>query len=390
MSVEVKVPTFPESIAEGEIAEWHKAPGDAVAEGETIVEIETDKVVLEVPAMHDGVMGDHLKAEGDTVTSTEVIGHMEEGAVAATKTADQPDIKTEAPKVESTPAPQAAAKQAEVGQDGSPAVRRIASENDVKVADVPGTGKAGRVTALDVKQYVSGGARKEERVKMTRLRKTVAGRLMDVQATTAMLTTFNEVDMTAVKALRAQYKDKFEKSHGTRLGFMSFFMKAATEALKRFPSVNASIDGEEIVYHNYFDISVAVASPRGLVVPVVRDVDQLSMAGIEQSIRDFAGKAKNGTLTIEEMQGGTFTITNGGTFGSMLSTPILNAPQSAILGMHNIVDRAMVVDGEIKVRPVMYVALTYDHRIIDGSESVQFLRTIKECLEDPARLLLAV
>ena len=362
MSTEIKVPQFPESIYEGEIAAWHFNEGDAVAEGDTVVEIETDKVVLEVPAPADGVMGKRTKEEGDTVTSEEVIGHMEAGAAAP---AEQQ--------------PAAPAQQAADNQSATPAVRRALGENDLAAKDVSGSGKGGRITVGDVQNHLSGGAtsqapvaaRGERREKMTRLRKTVAKRLLDVQHNNAILTTFNEVDMKPVMDLRKAYKDQFEKQHGVRLGFMSFFIKAATEALKLFPEVNASIDGDEIVYHNYFDISVAVSSPRGLVVPVLRDVDHMSMANVEATIREFAVKAKEGSLSIEDMQGGNFTITNGGTFGSMLSTPILNAPQSAILGMHNIVERPVAINGEVVIRPIMYLALSYDHRIIDGAQSNQ-------------------
>lgn len=382
MSIEIKAPSFPESISEGEIASWHVAEGDGVAEGDILVEIETDKVVMEVPAPADGVMGAITKGEGETVLSEEVIASMTAGEAPA-KAAPE----AEAPKAEAAPASKAEPQKAE-SVEGSPAVRRMANESGVNPANVPGSGKGGRVTAVDMRQALAGGVRQEERVPMSRLRKTVAKRLKDVQNTTAMLTTFNEVDMKPVMDIRSKYKDEFEKSHEVRLGFMSFFVKAATEALKQFPSVNASIDGEDIVYHGYYDVGVAVSSPRGLVVPVVRNTDQLSMADIEQSIRDYAGKARGGSLDIEDMQGGTFTITNGGVFGSMLSTPIINAPQSAILGMHNIVERAVVVNGEVVVRPVMYLALSYDHRIIDGRESVGFLKAIKDMLEDPARILL--
>lgn len=392
MSTEIKVPQFPESISEGEIAAWHFNEGDAVTEGDTVVEIETDKVVLEVPAPADGVMGKRTKEEGDTVTSEEVIGHMEAGAAAPAPAAEKP-----AAPAEQHPAA-APAQQTADNQSATPAVRRALGENDLAAKDVAGSGKGGRITVGDVQNHLSGGAtsqapvaaRGERREKMTRLRKTVAKRLLDVQHNNAILTTFNEVDMKPVMDLRKAYKDQFEKQHGVRLGFMSFFIKAATEALKLFPEVNASIDGDEIVYHNYFDISVAVSSPRGLVVPVLRDVDHMSMANVEATIREFAVKAKEGSLSIEDMQGGNFTITNGGTFGSMLSTPIINAPQSAILGMHNIVERPVAINGEVVIRPIMYLALSYDHRIIDGAQSVTFLRTIKEYLEEPARMLMQV
>lgn len=399
MSIEIKVPTFPESISEGEIAAWHKSEGDAISEGDILVEIETDKVVLEVPAMVDGVMGKQLKAEGDIVASEEVIGQLTEGAAAPQATSTD--------KVNDA----ASASDDSSQQDVSPAVRRLLSEHDLSVDQVTGSGKNGKVTADDVKRHLAAGqkpaeqqnsnvpqkplltntdGRIEERVKMTRLRKTVASRLLKVQQDNAILTTFNEVDMQPVMDLRKAYKDQFEKKHDVRLGFMSFFVKAATEALKQFPEVNASIDGEDIVYHGYFDISIAVSSPRGLVVPVLRNTDQMSMADVEKQIRVFAKKARDGALSIEEMQGGTFTITNGGGFGSMLSTPIINAPQSAILGMHNIVERPVAINGEVVIRPIMYLALSYDHRIIDGAQSVTFLKTIKEYLEQPARILLQV
>ena len=396
MSIEIKVPVFPESISEGEIATWHKASGDPVAEGDVLVEIETDKVVMEVPAAYAGVMGDIVKNEGDTVASEEIIGHMIQGDAAAL-----PAAKEEAPAEKKASKPTATESQ----HDASPAVRRILAEREISAGQVTGTGKGGRLTVQDVKDHADGGESKaakaapvaslnatsgrvEERVKMTRLRRTIAKRLLEVQQTSAMLTTFNEVDMKPVMDLRKKYKDQFEKKFGVRLGFMSFFLKAATEALKQFPAVNASIDGDELVYHGYFDIGVAVSSPRGLVVPVVRNVDQLGLAGIEESIRGFAGKAKEGTLAIEDMQGGTFTVTNGGVFGSLLSTPILNPPQTGILGMHKIQDRPMAVDGEIVIQPMMYLALTYDHRIIDGKTAVQFLVAIKDLIEDPARILL--
>lgn len=379
MSIQIQAPTFPESISEGEVASWHVKEGDFVKEGAVIAEIETDKVVLEIQAVKSGIISKILKKAGDTVLSQEVIGSLTESAAPAaaiSAPAPKAEVKTEAKKSDTA--------------EGSPAVRRIANSNDVDLKQVEGSGKKGRVTAQDVRAFVSGGARPEERVPMSRLRKTVAKRLKDVQNTAAMLTTFNEVDMKPVMDLRSKYKDEFEKSHGVKLGFMSFFVKAVTEALKKFPSVNASIDGEDVVYHGYFDIGVAVSSPRGLVVPVVRSADKLSMAQIEQEIKDYATKARDGSLSIEEMQGGTFTITNGGVFGSMLSTPIINAPQSAILGMHNIVERPVALNGQVVIRPIMYLALSYDHRLIDGRESVGFLKMVKELLEDPARLLLGL
>ncbi len=384
MTIEIKAPSFPESISEGEIASWHVKEGDFVKEGDVLVEIETDKVVLEVPAVKSGVIGRLLKKAGDVVLSQEVIGMLSPGAA--------PDSNLTATPA-ATPATPAAspAKPAEnPAQDGSPAVRRIAASNQVDIKNIDGSGKNGRVTAQDVRSFISGGSRPEERVPMSRLRKTVARRLKEVQNTTAMLTTFNEVDMKPVMDLRVKYKDEFEKNHGVKLGFMSFFVRAVTEALKKFPAVNASIDGEDMVYHGYFDIGVAVSSPRGLVVPVIRSADKLSMAQIEQEIKNYAGKARDGSLSMDDMQGGTFTITNGGVFGSMLSTPIINAPQSAILGMHNIVERPVALNGQVVIRPIMYLALSYDHRIIDGRESVGFLKLIKDLLEDPARILLGL
>ncbi|WP_349293357.1 2-oxoglutarate dehydrogenase complex dihydrolipoyllysine-residue succinyltransferase [Cysteiniphilum sp. QT6929] len=390
----VNAPTFPESIAEGTVATWHKNIGDQVEEGETLVEIETDKVMMEVPATQSGVLTEKLKNEGDTVLSAEAVAKIGAGSMSATATV----------------APVAAdVKEAQSQDHLSPAVRRAVKANDVDVNNVQGTGKNGRITKQDVvsapvstqaaKQAPASqavdvmsfeGDRPEKRVRMTRLRQTIAKRLVEVQHTNAILTTFNEVDMKPVMDLRKQYKDLFQKTHDAKLGFMSFFLKAATEALKRFPEVNASIDGTDVVYHGFFDIGVAVGSDRGLVVPVIRNADQKSFAKIENEIIEKAIKARDGKLSLEEMQGGTFTITNGGTYGSMLSTPIINAPQSAILGMHNIVERPVVVNGEIVIRPIMYLALSYDHRIIDGSVSVKFLKTIKELIEDPARMLLEI
>jgi len=386
--VAVKAPVFPESVADGTISEWHKQAGDVVAEGDILAEIETDKVVLEVPATVGGILSKIVKQAGDTVLSGENIAVISEGGVAAVTTAP-------------------AAKEQSAGGSSDPhlvpSARKAFNASGLDSATaINGTGKKGRITSDDVKKAtgtpkpqapaapVAQGARYEKRVKMTRLRQTIANRLVDVQHSNAILTTFNEVDMTAVMDIRKKYKDLFIKEHDTKLGFMSFFIKAATEALKKFPDVNASIDGDEIVYHNFFDISIAVGTDRGLVVPVLRDTDTRSLADIENDVLDCAIKARDGKLTLADMQGGTFTITNGGTYGSMLSTPIINSPQSAILGMHNIVDRAMVVDGEIKIRPIMYLALSYDHRIIDGGTSVRFLKMIKELLEDPTRILLQV
>ena len=409
MAIEIKAPTFPESVADGTVATWHKKPGDAVKRDELIVDIETDKVVIEVLAEADGVLAEIVKNEGDTVLSNELLGTLSEGGAAA----PAPAAAAQAA------APAAAAAAPGVAGDDqilSPAARKLAEENGIDPNSIAGTGKGGRVTKEDVVAAASAkknapalapvakpaapaaaapvlaaGDRVEKRVPMTRLRAKVAERLVEAQSSMAMLTTFNEVDMTEVMALRSKYKDLFEKSHnGVRLGFMSFFVKAATEALKRFPAVNASIDGTDIVYHGYADIGVAVSSDRGLVVPVLRNAELMSLAEIENGIATFGKKAKDGKLSIDEMTGGTFTITNGGTFGSMMSTPIVNPPQAAILGMHNIIQRPMAVNGQVVIRPMMYLALSYDHRLIDGKEAVTFLVTIKNLLEDPARLLLDI
>lgn len=406
MAIEIKAPTFPESVADGTVATWHKKPGEAVKRDELIVDIETDKVVLEVLATADGVLGDIVKGEGDTVLSDELLGSIVEGGAAA------------APAATAAPAAAPAAAAADAGEDdpvAAPAARKLAEENGIDLATVAGTGKGGRVTKEDVVAavankksapaaapaakpaaaaapvVVAAGDRTEKRVPMTRLRAKIAERLVEAQSNMAMLTTFNEVDMTEVMALRSKYKDLFEKTHnGVRLGFMSFFVKAATEALKRFPAVNASIDGNDIVYHGFADVGVAVSSDRGLVVPVLRNAESMSLAEIENGIATFGKKARDGKLSIEEMTGGTFTITNGGTFGSMMSTPIVNPPQAAILGMHNIIQRPMAVNGQVVIRPMMYLALSYDHRLIDGKEAVTFLVTIKNLLEDPSRLLLDI
>jgi len=406
MAIEIKAPTFPESVADGTVATWHKKPGEAVKRDELIVDIETDKVVIEVLAEADGVLAEIIKNEGDTVLSNELLGKLTEGGAAAAAPAAAPAAAA---------APAQAAAPAAAGDDAilSPAARKLAEENGIDPNSIAGTGKGGRVTKEDVvaaveakknapaaaakpaaaaaAPVVATGDRTEKRVPMTRLRAKIAERLVEAQSSMAMLTTFNEVDMSEVMALRSKYKDLFEKSHnGVRLGFMSFFVKAATEALKRFPAVNASIDGNDIVYHGYADIGVAVSSDRGLVVPVLRNAEQMSLAEIESGIATFGKKAKDGKLSIEEMTGGTFTITNGGTFGSMMSTPIVNPPQAAILGMHNIVQRPMAINGQVVIRPMMYLALSYDHRLIDGKEAVTFLVTIKNLLEDPARLLLEI
>ena len=407
MAIEIKAPTFPESVADGTVATWHKKPGEAVKRDDLIVDIETDKVVLEVLATADGVLGAIVKNEGDTVLSDEVLGSIEAGVAVAAPAA--------APAAGAPAAAPAAAGAVDEDAIGGPAARKLAEENGINLNALKGTGKDGRITKEDVvaaieakksapatapaakpaaaaaAPVVAAGDRVEKRVPMTRLRAKVAERLVEAQSNMAMLTTFNEVDMTEVMALRSKYKDLFEKSHnGVRLGFMSFFVKAATEALKRFPAVNASIDGSDIVYHGYADVGVAVSSDRGLVVPVLRNAESMSLAEIEGGIATFGKKARDGKLSIEEMTGGTFTITNGGTFGSMMSTPIVNPPQAAILGMHNILQRPMAVNGQVVIRPMMYLALSYDHRLIDGKEAVTFLVTIKNLLEDPARLLLDI
>ena len=400
MATEIKAPVFPESVADGTVATWHKQPGEAVSRDEVICDIETDKVVLEVVAPADGTITAIVKNEGDTVLSAEVIATFEEGAVAQTQ-AVQAEAKVEqaAAATEAGAAP--VVERAQPVADQAPAVRKALTESGIAAADVAGTGRGGRITKEDVANHqakpaapaaaplsVAVGERVEKRVPMTRLRKRVAERLLAATQETAMLTTFNEVNMKPIMDMRAQYKDAFEKRHGARLGFMSFFVKAATEALKRYPAVNASIDGNDIVYHGFYDIGVAVSSERGLVVPVLRDTDRMNYAEVENGIREYAYKARDGKLGIEDMTGGTFTITNGGTFGSLLSTPILNTPQTAILGMHKIQERPMAVNGQVEILPMMYLALSYDHRLIDGKEAVGFLVTIKELLEEPARLIL--
>jgi len=402
MSTEIKAPTFPESVADGTVATWHKQPGEACSADELIVDIETDKVVLEVVAPADGVIKEIIKGEGDTVLSEEVIAVFEAGAAAS------------APAAPATEA--ASAPAAEVTTDADkigPAARKLIEENGLDASQIPATGKNGGITKEDVQNFLKNkpaaapaaaapaaaapvlnvpvGERTEKRVPMTRLRATIAKRLVEAQQNAAMLTTYNEVNMKPVMELRKQYKDLFEKVHGgTRLGFMSFFVKAATEALKRFPAVNASIDGNDMVYHGYQDIGVAVSTDRGLMVPVLRDTDSMSLAEVEGTIADFGKRGREGKLGMDDMQGGTFTITNGGVFGSLMSTPILNPPQTAILGMHKIQERPMAVNGQVEILPMMYLALSYDHRMIDGKEAVQFLVTIKDLLEDPARMLLDV
>ncbi len=404
MSMEIKAPAFPESISEGTVAVWHKNPGDWVERDELLVDIETDKVVLEVVAPVNGKLTDVVKDEGDIVLSEEVIAHFEEVATTATLPgASAPVAQTVADVASMEPSGEVSA---------SPAARKLAEENGVDINRVVGSGRSGRITKDDIaKQMLTAvapslpvtaaaaapdgaeslatGERVERRVPMTRLRASIARRLVEAQHNAAMLTTFNEVDMSPVMALRTKYQDEFQARHnGTRLGFMSFFVRTSVEALKRFPSVNASIDGNDILYHGFYDIGVAVTTDRGLVVPVVRDADALSLAQIEDQISQYGAKAREGKLSIDEMTGGTFTISNGGVFGSLLSTPILNPPQTGILGMHKIQQRPMVVDGEIVIRPMMYLALSYDHRLIDGQEAVRFLIAIKGLLEDPARILL--
>jgi len=393
MTIEIKVPVLPESVADATVATWHKKVGESVEQDENLVDIETDKVVLEVPALKKGVIEKILKETGSTVTAGEVIAifkPMEEGSAPV----------KEAPK--ETPqaaAPQAAPKEVSApAAAAGPAARRVMSEKGVSANEVKGSGKGGRITVQDVKQSpatsmsssMTSTDRMEKRVPMTRLRARIAERLLSAQQNAAILTTFNEINMQPVMALRSRYKDQFEKEHGVKLGFMSFFTKAVTEALKRFPGVNASLDGNDVVYHGYFDIGVAVSTERGLVVPIIRDADMLSMAEIEKSIYDLGIKARDNKLAIEDITGGTFTISNGGIFGSLLSTPILNPPQAGILGMHKIEERAVVENGQVVVRPMMYVAFSYDHRLIDGKDSVRFLVTIKELIEDPARLLLNI
>ncbi len=399
MAIQIKAPQFPESIEEGSIATWHKQVGEAVSRDELIVDIETDKTVLEVVAADDGVLTEVMKKEGDVVSSQEPIGKIEVGAVVAS---------TLEKRVEAAPAAESHLDTVVVA---NPAARKLAEENNIDLASLSGTGKDGRILKEDVQNAmtapaadtpvaeepaklvvpISLGERAEKRVPMTRLRATIAKRLLDAQHNAAMLTTFNEVNMGPLMDLRKQYKELFEKTHnGTRLGFMGFFVKAAAEALKRFPAVNASIDGNDIVYHGYYDIGVAVSTERGLVVPVLRDCDRMSIAEVEGGIRSYAAAAQEGKLAIEDMTGGTFTITNGGVFGSLLSTPILNPPQTAILGMHKIQERPMAVNNQVVIQPMMYLALSYDHRMIDGKDAVQFLVAIKDMLEDPARMLLDV
>ncbi|MFT5808425.1 MAG: 2-oxoglutarate dehydrogenase E2 component (dihydrolipoamide succinyltransferase) [Moritella dasanensis] len=398
MTIEILVPVLPESVADASVATWHKRPGDTVERDEVLVDIETDKVVLEVPASESGVLVEIFEDDGATVLGQQVLGILKVGAVAGEETKDKP------------------AESGEISSsiDASPAVRRLIAENDLDASAIIGTGKNGQIIKKDVEKALKvtskpadsvrvklaaipvveevklQAGRSEKRVPMTRLRKRIAERLLEAKNSTAMLTTFNEINMKPIMDIRKQYKDVFEERHGIRLGFMSFYVKAVVEALKRYPEVNASLDGTDIIYHNYFDVSIAISTPRGLVTPVLRDCDTMSLADIEKNIRELALKGRNGKLTIEDLTGGNFTVTNGGVFGSLMSTPIINPPQSAILGMHKIQDRPMAVDGNVEILPMMYLALSYDHRLVDGKESVGFLVTIKELLEDPTRLLLDV
>jgi len=404
MSIEIKVPTLPESVTDATVAKWYCQVGDTIERDQNLVDLETDKVMLEVPAPTTGVITEIKHNEGDTVNAEQVLAILQEGAAAqkpAAPAAEQaaPTQAAEQPAPAQSAAPAPAAQPAANAKDPGPSARRAAAEKGVDTSQIAGSGRDGRVTKSDVKKVASApvvsagemaGSRSEKRVPMSRLRQRIAERLVEVQHSAAILTTFNEIDMKPVMDLRSRYKDQFEKAHGIKLGFMSFFAKAAVEALKRFPAVNSSLDGTDMIYHNYCDIGVAVGSPRGLVVPVLRNVENLSMADVEKQIKEYAIKAKEGKLAIDDMTGGTFTITNGGIYGSMMSTPIINPPQTAILGMHNIVERPIAIKGEVVVRPVMYIALSYDHRVIDGAEAVSFLVTIKQMIEDPARLLLEV
>ena len=421
MSIEIRVPGLPESVTEATVVTWHKQSGDAVSRDENLVDLETDKVVLEVPAPANGVLGDIKVSEGDTVTADQILALLDEGGAAAAAPAAEKEEKAA-----TTETPASGVDAEEPVTDLSPAVRRLVSEHDLDPGRIPGTGRGGRITKEDVLAYMKDegaagaaaaqtapapekpaaksaaaaeaptapqpeyGERPERRVPMTRLRQRIAERLVEAQQTAAMLTTFNEANMQPVMELRARYKEQFQKTHEARLGFMGFFVKASVEALKRFPEVNASVDGTDIMYHGYHDIGIAVSSPRGLVVPVLRNAEYMSFADIENTIADFGVRARDGKLSMDDLTGGTFSITNGGIFGSLLSTPILNPPQSAILGMHKIQERPMVEDGQVVVRPMMYLALSYDHRIVDGREAVRFLVTIKDMIEDPARLLLEV
>ena len=404
-SLEIFVPDLPESVADATVATWHKQPGDSVQRDEVLVEIETDKVILEVPAAADGILEAIVEEEGATVVSRQLLGRLKEGNSAGKESSATPATTSEAP---ATPAESTQESNEESNDFLTPAIRRLIAEHTLDASQIKGSGVGGRITREDVEKHLAAAKsspkteaatqpapaplsnRSEKRVPMTRLRKRVAERLLEAKNSTAMLTTFNEVNMKPIMQIRKQYGEAFEKRHGVRLGFMSFYIKAVVEALKRFPEVNASIDGDEVVYHNYFDVSIAVSTPRGLVTPVLKDVDALSMADIEKKIKELAIKGRDGKLTVEELTGGNFTITNGGVFGSLMSTPIINPPQSAILGMHAIKDRPMAVNGQVEILPMMYLALSYDHRLIDGRESVSYLVAIKDLLEDPARLLLDV
>ena len=438
MTIEIRVPQLPESVADATLVAWHKQPGDAIKREENLADLETDKVVLEVPAPVNGVVREIKIQSGTVVTSGQLLAIIEEGAGVGASAAEKPAAgasasaaKAAGPATASQASASASAASnghvnAEAAGKLSPSVRRLVEENKLDPGAIPASGKDGRLTKSDVVDFLGkkptpvtdraepsapasapaarapaappsqapvarpAGARAEQRVPMTRLRQRIAQRLVEAQSTQALLTSFNEVDMTAVQELRARYKDRFEKDHGVKLGFMSFFVKASIEALKKFPAVNASIDGTDVIYHEYYDVGVAVSTERGLMVPIVRDADIKSFAAIEKEIAAYAKKAREGTIAIEDLTGGTFTITNGGVFGSLMSTPIVNAPQSAILGMHKTQERPMVVNGQIAIRPMMYLAVTYDHRLIDGREAVQFLVTIKDCLEDPGRMLLGV
>ncbi|MBT0731416.1 2-oxoglutarate dehydrogenase complex dihydrolipoyllysine-residue succinyltransferase [Rosenbergiella nectarea] len=403
-SLEIFVPDLPESVADATVATWHKQPGDSVQRDEVLVEIETDKVILEVPAAADGILEAIVEAEGATVVSRQLLGRLKEG-----NSAGKESTATPATAPVSTPDAAPTEESSDESNDFlTPAIRRLIAEHTLDATQIKGTGVGGRITREDVEKHLAAtksapkseaatqsapaplSNRSEKRVPMTRLRKRVAERLLEAKNSTAMLTTFNEVNMKPIMQIRKQYGEAFEKRHGVRLGFMSFYIKAVVEALKRYPEVNASIDGDDVVYHNYFDVSIAVSTPRGLVTPVLKDVDALSMADIEKKIKELAIKGRDGKLTVEELTGGNFTITNGGVFGSLMSTPIINPPQSAILGMHAIKDRPMAVNGQVEILPMMYLALSYDHRLIDGRESVGYLVAIKDLLEDPARLLLDV
>ncbi|MBA3564727.1 MAG: 2-oxoglutarate dehydrogenase complex dihydrolipoyllysine-residue succinyltransferase [Gammaproteobacteria bacterium] len=432
MSIEVKVPQLPESVADATLVAWHKAPGDAVERDENLVDLETDKVVLEVPAPASGVLKEIRIKDGTTVTSGELLAILDEGGAAAKqgdgekreKKAAKPDTEPRAASEDEPGKPKDDDEAESAAKDRSaarlsPSVRHLLEEHDIDPADIAGSGRDGRLTKADVMGFLEGGKvappkeqkqnrkehkageargpqpasaepRHEERVAMTRLRARIAERMVQAQSEAAMLTSFNEVDLGEVMALRTRYKEPFEQAHGVRLGFMSFFVKAAIAALKQYPVVNASVENNDIIYHDYHDIGIAVSTERGLLVPILRDAGQMSFADVERGINEYAGKAREGTIGLDDLTGGTFTITNGGVFGSLMSTPILNPPQSAILGMHKIQERPMVIDGEIKARPMMYIALTYDHRIVDGREAVLFLVAIKETLEDPARLLIGI